>query len=166
VEAAAGDIEQVFLYNIDDLQATVRENLARRASEVSRAESIVNEEVEKFGQWLRSRGAIPTVVALRQRFESIRKAELERLAAALPPDARGRVDDITRLIVEKLLLTPTEQLKSVNDPETVGTYSEALTRLFNLDQKAPDTSTPRDATDDRREQRDRRVEPFVRPGSR
>ena len=110
VEAAAGDIEQVFLYNIDDLQATVRENLARRASEVSRAESIVNEEVEKFGQWLRSRGAIPTVVALRQRFESIRKAELERLASALPPDTRGRVDDITRLIVEKLLLTPTEQL--------------------------------------------------------
>ena len=160
VEAAAGDIEQVFLYNIDDLQATVRENLARRASEVSRAESIVNEEVEKFGQWLRSRGAIPTVVALRQRFESIRKAELERLASALPPDTRGRVDDITRLIVEKLLLTPTEQLKSVNDQETVGTYAEALTRLFNLDQKTPDTSTPGDATDDRR------VEPFIRPGAR
>src|SRR5204863_3765316 len=43
VEAAAGEIEQVFLYNIDDLQATVRENLARRASEVSRAETIVSE---------------------------------------------------------------------------------------------------------------------------
>ena len=135
VEAAAGEIEQVFLYNIDDLQATVRENLARRASEVSRAEAIVTEEVEKFGQWLRARGAIPTVVALRQRFESIRRAELERLASALPPDARSRVDDITRLIVEKLLLTPTEQLKAVNDPETVGTYSEALTRLFALEQK-------------------------------
>ena len=49
VEAAAGEIEQVFLYNIDDLQATVRENLARRASEVARAEAIVGEEVEKFG---------------------------------------------------------------------------------------------------------------------
>ena len=137
VEAAAGEIEQVFLYNIDDLQATVRENLARRASEVSRAEAIVSEEVEKFGQWLRSRGAIPTVIALRQRFESIRRAELDRLASTLPPDARGRIDDITRLIVEKLLLTPTEQLKSVNDPERVGTYSEALTLLFGLDQKPP-----------------------------
>ena len=116
VEAAAGEIEQVFLYNIDDLQATVRENLARRASEVARAEQIVSEEVEKFGQWLRSRGAIPTVVALRQRFENIRRAELDRLASTLPADARGRVDDITRLIVEKLLLTPTEQLKSVQRP--------------------------------------------------
>ncbi|MFN7915838.1 MAG: glutamyl-tRNA reductase [Vicinamibacterales bacterium] len=162
VEPAAGDIEQVFLYNIDDLQATVRENLARRASEVSRAEAIVSEEVEKFGQWLRARGAVPTVVALRQRFEAIRRAELERLAASLPPEAKGRVDDITRLIVEKLLLTPTEQLKSVSDPETVGTYSEALTRLFGLEQK----SAAADGSSERQERRDRKVEPFVRPGNR
>jgi glutamyl-tRNA reductase len=135
VEAAAGEIEQVFLYNIDDLQATVRENLARRASEVTRAEGIVNEEVEKFAAWFRSRGAIPTVVALRERFENIRRAELERLEfklSALPPEARARVDEITHLIVEKLLLTPTEQLKSLNDADTVGAYSEALTRLFGL----------------------------------
>lgn len=135
VEVAAGEIEQVFLYNIDDLQATVRENLARRSSEVERAETIVGSEVEKFGVWLRSRGAIPTVVALRQRFETIRLAELERLdfkLSALPPEARARVDEITHLIVEKLLLTPTEQLKSLGDAETVGVYSEALTRLFGL----------------------------------
>jgi glutamyl-tRNA reductase len=160
VEPAAGEIEQVFLYNIDDLQATVRENLARRTSEVTRAEGIVGEEVEKFGQWLRARGAIPTVVALRQRFESIRRAELERLATTLPPEARNRVDDITRLIVEKLLLTPTEQLKALSDPETVGTYSEALTRLFALEQK---TSADAPANDERRSTQDRRVEPFVRP---
>src|SRR5205823_1768082 len=89
VEAEAGEIEQVFLYNIDDLQATVRENLARRASEVQRAETIVDEEVQKFGAWFRSRGAIPTVVALRERFEAIRRAELERLdfkLATLPPE--------------------------------------------------------------------------------
>jgi glutamyl-tRNA reductase len=135
VEAAAGEIEEVFLYNIDDLQATVRENLARRASEVSRAEHIVNEEVDKFGAWFRSRGAIPTVVALRERFEAIRRAELERLdfkLSTLPPEARARVDEITHLIVEKLLLTPTEQLKSLTDAETVSTYTEALTRLFAL----------------------------------
>jgi len=168
VEAAAGEIEQVFLYNIDDLQATVRENLARRASEVTRAEQIVSEEVEKFGQWMRSRGAIPTVVALRQRFESIRRSELDRLASTLPADARGRVDDITRLIVEKLLLTPTEQLKSVTDAETVGSYSEALTRLFALDQKPAAAETPDQQPLERRERdrADRRVEPFVRPNKR
>ena len=136
VEPAAGEIEQVFLYNIDDLQATVRENLARRESEVTRAEAIVTDEIEKFGAWLRARGAIPTVVALRQRFESIRRAELERLESklsSLSPEARARVDEITHLIVEKLLLTPTEQLKAVGDGEAVSVYTEALTRLFGLD---------------------------------
>ncbi len=153
VEGAAGEIEQVFLYNIDDLQATVRENLARRASEIARAEAIVSEEVDRFGAWFRSRGAIPTVVALRERFETIRRAELERLdfkLSALPPDARARVDEITHLIVEKLLLTPTEQLKSLSDADTVGAYSEALTRLFGL------------AEDEER----RKVEPFARPARR
>jgi glutamyl-tRNA reductase len=134
VEAAAGEIEQVFLYNIDDLQATVRENLARRASEVAHAETIVGEEVEKFAAWLRARGAIPTVVALRQRFESIRRAELDRLlkGSALAPESRARVEEITRLLVEKLLLTPTEQLKSAADPDAVVAYSDALTKLFGL----------------------------------
>jgi glutamyl-tRNA reductase len=159
VEAAAGEIEQVFLYNIDDLQATVRENLGRRASEVARAEAIVREEVERFGAWLRSRDAIPTVVALRQRFEAVRRSELERLdfkLSTLPPEARARVDEITRLIVEKLLVTPTEQLKGLSDAEVLTVYSEALTRLFNLGQQTqPATETV-----------ERRVEPFVRPNKR
>ena len=161
VEAAAGEIEQVFLYNIDDLQATVRENLARRASEVARAETIVNEEVEKFGSWFRSRRAIPTVVALRERFEAIRRAELERLdfkLSSLPPEARARVDEVTHLIVEKLLLTPTEQLKALGDPETVGAYAEALTRLFNLSEQPANDQTEGDAGG-----KTGRVEPFRRP---
>jgi len=140
VESAAGEIEQVFLYNIDDLQATVRENLARRASEVARAEAIVAEEVEKFATWLRSRGAIPTVVALRERFEAIRRSELERLESkmsALPPDSRARVDEITHLIVEKLLLMPTEQLKTLGDSDLVNVYADALTRLFGLGDEEP-----------------------------
>jgi glutamyl-tRNA reductase len=160
VESSAGEIEQVFLYNIDDLQATVRENLARRSGEVSRAETIVGEEVERFGAWFRSRGAIPTVVALRQRFEAIRRAELERLdfkMSALPPDARARVDEITHLIVEKLLLTPTEQLKSIGDSDTVGAYAEAVTRLFGLAEHAEeDAAQPTDTG---------KVEPFRRPRS-
>jgi glutamyl-tRNA reductase len=160
VEAAAGEIEQVFLYNIDDLQATVRENLARRASEVARAETIVDEEVEKFGGWFRSRGAIPTVVALRERFEAIRIAELQRLdfkLSSLPPEARARVDEITHLIVEKLLLTPTEQLKALDSSEAVSAYTEALTRLFALAEQRAD-QTERDPV------KGGRVESFKRPG--
>jgi len=139
VEAAAGEIEQVFLYNIDDLQQTVNENIARRASEVERAERIVGEEIDKFGGWFKSRGAVPTIVALRHHAEQIRKSELERLAfkmSALPPEVRDRIDDITRLIVEKLLLTPTEQLKALGDADTINAYTEVVNRLFALSQGA------------------------------
>jgi glutamyl-tRNA reductase len=136
VDPRASEIEQVFLYNIDDLQAIVRENLQKRGNEVSRAEQIVEEEVRKFGTWQRTRDTVPTIVALRQRFDAIRRAELERLdpkLLALSPEARARVDEVTRLIVEKLLLHPTEQLKSAEDSQLAAHYAEALTRLFGLD---------------------------------
>ncbi len=83
-----------------------------------RAEAIVDDEVTRFASWMQSRDIIPTVVALRERFEAMRQSELVRLEpklAGLPPEARARIDEITRLIVEKLLLTPTEQLKAVSD---------------------------------------------------
>ena len=84
---------------------------------------------------MQSREVVPTVVALRQRFEAIRQAELQRLEpklAALPPEARARVDEVTHLIVEKLLLTPTEQLKAADDEAQAVAYADALNRLFSL----------------------------------
>ncbi len=136
VEASAGTIEQVFLYNIDDLQAIVSENLARRSAQITKAEVIVAEEVNGFMTWLRSRRAVPTLVALRQRFEVIRQTELKRLEsklASLAPADRARVEDVTRLIVEKLLSTPTERLKELSNAETVRMYGDALNQLFDLE---------------------------------
>jgi glutamyl-tRNA reductase len=145
VDTAVGDLGQVFLYNIDDLRSIVQENLARRGTELARAEAIVDEEVARFAAWMQSREIVPTVVALRQRFETIRRAELQRLEpklAGLPPEVRSRVDEVTRLIVEKLLLTPTEQLKQVSDDAMIVAYADALNRLFHL---AQETDRERDA---------------------
>jgi len=148
VEPAVGDIEQVFLYNIDDLQTIVAENVARRAQQVVVAEDIVGEEVARFLAWLRSRETVPTVVALRQRFDAIRRAELERLEpklATLTPEARQRVEEITRLIVEKLLIVPTEQLKSVSEQQMAAAYTEALRQLFGLADPSPAARVARPA---------------------
>jgi glutamyl-tRNA reductase len=152
VESSVGDLEQVFLYHMDDLQTIVSENLAKRTAELASAEAIVDEEVSRFSLWLQSREIVPTIVGLRQRFESIRQAELRRLdakMAGLSPEARARVDEITRLIVEKLLLTPTEQLKSVGDDALLVSYAETLHRLFALtpgesltDTDKPDSTEP------------------------
>jgi glutamyl-tRNA reductase len=135
VEPGVGELDQVFLYNIDDLQAIVHENLSRRSAEIERAESIVRQELDRFGAWMQSREVLPTVIALRQRFDAIRQSELKRLEpklAPLSPEARERVDEITHLIVEKLLLTPTEQLKSTRDESLAVAYADAVNRLFAL----------------------------------
>jgi glutamyl-tRNA reductase len=156
VEPAVGTLDQVFLYNIDDLKSIVQENMARRATELDRAERIVTEELDRFTAWMQSREIIPTVVALRQRFETIRKSELQRLEpklASLPPDARARVEEITRLIVEKLLLTPTEQLKSINDEAMAIAYTDAVNRLFSLADEAQQKPEDRSGTLDSRKGR-------------
>lgn len=138
VEPSASHVEQVFLYNIDDLQSIVRENLARRQAQVDRAERMVREEVDGFMRWLRSRGAIPTVVALRRHFEQTRQQELARLApklSSLSPADRARVDEVTRLLVERLLSSPTQQLKAAPDEDAVAADADTLSRLFGLDEE-------------------------------
>ena len=89
----------------------------------------------RFTAWMQSREIMPTVVALRQRFEESAWRSSNgsnRKLAPLPPEARARVDEITHLIVEKLLLTPTEQLKSASDETLAVAYSDAVNRLFAL----------------------------------
>jgi glutamyl-tRNA reductase len=143
VDPAVSEIEQVFLYNVDDLQGIVQENLARRGAEIARAEAIVDQELTRFAAWQRSRRAVPTIVALRQRFEDIRRTELLRLdsrLSGLPPEARARIDEVTRLIVEKLLLEPTEQLKALPDKETQAAYTEAVSRIFRLGDDARESA--------------------------
>jgi glutamyl-tRNA reductase len=143
---------------MDDLQSIVSENLARRSSELASAEAIVDHEVARFSAWLQSREIVPTIVALRQRFENIRQAELRRLEpklGSLTPEARAKVEEVTRLLVEKLLLTPTEHLKTVGDETLVVARAEALHRLFDLTPEGKnDGDTPAD-----------RDEPIV-PGAR
>lgn len=143
VEPDVGFIEQVFLYNIDDLQMIVDNNLSKRNSQIEKSEAIVEDSVTLFTNWLRSRGAVPTVVALRQSFEDIRRLELERLKpklASLSAADRARVEEISRLLIEKILLTPTEQLKAISNEATLAAYSDALEHLFELDPHA-DQST-------------------------
>jgi glutamyl-tRNA reductase len=78
---------------------------------------------------------VPTIKSLRRHFYGIRDAELVRLEgklAGLSPENRARFEELTRLILEKLLLDPTEQLKALPDQESQVAYTEMLNRLFRL----------------------------------
>ena len=129
VEPSVGDIEQVFLYNVDDLQAR-RAGEPQPARRRDRARRSDRRRGGRRGSRRGSARAARCPPSSRCGSASTRsaRAELQRLEgklAALSPEARARVDEVTRLIVEKLLLEPTEQLKALPDEETQVAYTEA-----------------------------------------
>jgi glutamyl-tRNA reductase len=136
VEPEAADLEDVFLYNIDDLQAVVAKSLAVRQSEVDRVEGIVEEEVRRFGIWLRTQEVGPTIAALQRRAEQIREGELERLRsrlAHLGPDEFGLVEATVRGVVNKLLHRPIVHLREAASAGNGYHEVEAIRTIFGLD---------------------------------
>ena len=132
IDPASGQVSNVFVYNVDDLQTISNSNRQERALEARRAEEIVTQEVRQFLEWYRTLEVIPTITALREGAENVRKRELERLLKRLDhklsEDEIGSIEAMTRAIVNKLLHQPTTYLKGQHNAEEL-----RLTReLFNL----------------------------------
>ena len=132
VDPSVRDFSRVHLYDIDDLQSLVEQNLGARRREVAKAEHIVDEELGRFSEWLRTQGMVPTVAALRARADALREEELARTLKRLPdlsPRQRQRVEAMANALVKKLLHDPIARLKS-SDGER---YVAAVRELFDLD---------------------------------
>ena len=133
------DLDNVYLYNIDDLKSVADENLQERASEAEKAEEIVREEAQSFGRWLASLEQVPTITALRQRFEEIRQREIEKSLGGnlkdLSAEQRVAIQEMTTAMVNKMLHGPISQLRknSANEDEDRTLYVAALRKLFNLE---------------------------------
>lgn len=136
IDPKVNDVENVYLYDMDDLQGVVASNLQQRAEEAKKAEAIIEMEIGQFFKWLSSLNVTPTVVALRSRFEEIRQAELARTLATwkdLPPEGQKRVEALTGAIVNKLLHHPTSVLKRSEQGNRNDLYVDALRNLFDLE---------------------------------
>ena len=142
IEPKVGDIGNVYLYNIDDLQKVANENIKDRQKEAQRAEAIVQDEVTKFVNWYRSLDVTPTLVALRKKFEDIRKKELEK-TLSLHPDLSDKekrsLEALTSAIINKILHTPITLLKQTNEEAMADLYLDALHALFGLPEKSLET---------------------------
>lgn len=137
IDPAVRDVPGVHLYDIDGLQDIADANINLRRQEVTRVEEIVDEEVERFGGWLRSLEVVPTVASLRSRAEEVRAAELERTLPKMKLSAadRKRIEAMTSAIVKKLLHAPIAQLKTAGEGER---YVEPVRTLFGLDAVSDD----------------------------
>jgi glutamyl-tRNA reductase len=132
LDPAIHELDDCYLYDIDDLESVVASSLAGRRREAARAEAIVAEEAESFREWQASREVVPAIASLRAHAEEIRAAELERVRGRLSTSDQEVVESITARIVEKLLHLPTVRLKEAAAGADGGSYAQAVRHLFGL----------------------------------
>ena len=108
-------LTNVFLNDIDSLQQIVSQNLKKRRQELPAAKKIILESLHSYQEWRRSLNLTPTIVALREKFELIRNAELKKYRHQTDEEEFEKIERITRGIVNKLLHTPMVQLKQYSN---------------------------------------------------
>lgn len=134
VERRVGDIENVFLHDIDALQSIVDQNLEVRRRAIPKVEAIVEDAVESFLRWEREMEVVPTIKALRQRFEELRRRELDQNLKRIPEGAREAAARMTESLVQKLLHEPTMRLrKASREPGEGRDLSAAIRDLFGIE---------------------------------
>lgn len=136
-EPAIGELDGVFLFDIDDLEKVVAKNLAERGKSVDHAARIVEHEAGQFEQWLRTQGVVPTIRALRDHFAHIADSELQKTLDTLarrdhsPAQQREAVQRLVQLVINKLLHAPTAALREA-DPDQAMLRAAVLCELFGL----------------------------------
>ena len=136
IEPAASEIENIYLYNIDNLQDIVDENIHARRKEAIKAEKIVDEEVARFVNWQKELESVPTIVSLRNKAEDIVKAEMEKASGwigNLNTDDQEKIVILVNSIVNKVLHSPVTVMKEESSDISSRDIVAAVRRLFRLD---------------------------------
>lgn len=136
IEPAVNDLDNVFLYDIDDLQQVVDTNRLGRLKEAEQAEEIVSHEVERMLARLRAREVTPTIVRLQEQLEQVRVAELERLRGKLGPLTQQQeeaLEALTRGIIGKIAHPPIAELRrQAGQPDGILAV-DVIRKVFRLD---------------------------------
>jgi glutamyl-tRNA reductase len=136
VETEARELDDIFLYSVDDLSELVSGNLKLRQNAVQDAEAIIQEQSDSFVQWLESRTVVPTLRALREQGESIRAVELERARRQLVngADPAEVLEQMSRALANKFLHGPSQALNQAGAAERAEMLA-LYQRIYNF----PDT---------------------------
>lgn len=144
VDPKVGEIDSVYLYDVDALQQVVEENRRERQREAEAAEAIVGEELRRFAEGEREKGVVPTIRSLRERSLAMARREVEKTLPRLSPGAsekdRQLFSQMAEAIVNKMLHGPLTALKrdAAAGPEAAGGgLEQAVRALFQLDEPEP-----------------------------
>lgn len=136
VDPAANGLDNVYLYDLDDLAGLAEANAQGRQAEAHRAEGIVREEAEAFMRWFTTLDAVPTITSLTGFGEEVRRAELDKAIAALGPlseEQRRVLDGLTNAIVRKLLHRPIARIREESESGQGKSCIASAKNLFRLD---------------------------------
>ncbi len=155
IDPRVNEIDNVYVYDIDDLQGVIDLNREERRNHAQTAEHIVNEETIKFRKWMNTLSVVPMIVSVREKAETIRQNEIRKTFSQLP-DLSDRekeaIEILTQSIIKKLLHDPIVFLKKKAQREAQAVYMDFAQQLFNLNDgngvdTAPAGSEDEDAQD-------------------
>jgi glutamyl-tRNA reductase len=132
IEAEVAALDDVFLYTIDDLAATVREGIDARQSAVAQAEGIIESQVGSFLHWMKTRELVPLIRQLRESAEEARSGEVERAVKMLTrgDDPKAVLEALSHGLTNKLMHAPTEALNQGGEGDQ--SLKELVARLYRL----------------------------------
>jgi glutamyl-tRNA reductase len=135
IEPSVNTLDNVFLYDIDDLQKVVATNLEGRQHSAEEAEAIIREEVERMMARLKEREVVPTIVSLQEQLEHMRASELARMRGKfghLTPEQEQALDALTRSIVNKVAHGPISELRRQASQPDGHFFISTIRKVFRL----------------------------------
>lgn len=136
IDPKVNKLDNIYLYDVDDLQGVVQANLKERHKEAKKAEAIIDQEIGQFHAWLATLEVKPTIIALRQKIEEIRRGELEKSLKnlkGLGDKELKSVESLTAAIINKIMHLPISTLKQAQQNSAEDSYVDAVRTLFGLE---------------------------------
>jgi len=137
VDPGLGDLPNVFLHNLNDLDTVVARNLERRRQEIPRARAIVEFEVGEFVKWYDSLQVASTITLLNRRFEILRGAEIKRYGSKFSESDRQQLERFTQSLCKKILHRPIAYMRELSQDASVSDQLlavETIRRMYELDE--------------------------------
>ncbi|MCP4344779.1 MAG: glutamyl-tRNA reductase [Desulfobacterales bacterium] len=136
IDPGINNLNNTYLYDIDDLKGIIDENIEDRNREAVKAERIIEEYVISFRQWYESLEVVPTIVALRDKMEAIAETEISKTMQSLNHLSAGDCEAVRRMtdaMINKILHDPTLFLKNGSHEKNKSAYVDITRKLFKLD---------------------------------